>query len=321
MTSKLDVFLTIDVEVWCDGWNDIDARFPAAFRSYVYGPTSQGHYALPHILKVLDTYGLTGVFFVEPLFAARFGIAPLCEIVGLLRDAGQELQLHLHTEWVDEAAEPLLEHVTHKRQHLHQYSLEEQSLLIEHGLALLARAGAHNVNAFRAGSFALNSDTFEALRRNHIQFDSSCNASMPNVNGCVGSAEFDSFEINGVFEYPMTVFRQPGGALRHTQLGACSYAELEYLLWSALESGRRSFLILLHNFELLNQAKNRPDEIVVSRFQRLCSFLDQYRDSFNVRTFDGMEPNTCTMPMKPITSPWWHTGRRVMEQAYRKRYG
>src|SRR4029079_797800 len=107
MPSKLDVFLTVDVEVWCDGWSDIDARFPAAFRSYIYGPTSQGDYALPHILRVLDTYGLAGIFFGEPLFAARFGVQALSEIVGLLRDASQEVQLHLHTEWVDEAAEPL----------------------------------------------------------------------------------------------------------------------------------------------------------------------------------------------------------------------
>jgi hypothetical protein len=177
------------------------------------------------------------------------------------------------------------------------------------------------VNAFRAGSFALNSDTFEALRQNHIQFDSSCNASMSNVNGCVGSAGFDSFEINGVFEYPMTVFRQPGGALRHTQLGACSYAELEYLLWRALEDERRSFLILLHNFELLNQSKDRRDDVVVKRFERLCDFLDRNRSSFEVNTFERIEPKMQFTTSAPLTSSWWNTGVRMFEQAYRKRYG
>jgi len=35
----LDVFFTVDVEVWCDGWNNIDERFPSAFRKYIFGPT------------------------------------------------------------------------------------------------------------------------------------------------------------------------------------------------------------------------------------------------------------------------------------------
>ena len=37
----LDVFLTVDVEVWCDGWDNIDAKFPDAFKRYIYGPTSE----------------------------------------------------------------------------------------------------------------------------------------------------------------------------------------------------------------------------------------------------------------------------------------
>src|SRR5512144_3111402 len=107
----LDVFFTVDVEVWCDGWDDIDRKFPGAFREYVYGPTASGDCGLPLTLRVLGDHGLAGVFFIEPLFASRFGLQPLAEIVGLVRDARQEVQLHLHTEWVDEAREPLLDHV------------------------------------------------------------------------------------------------------------------------------------------------------------------------------------------------------------------
>ena len=69
----MDVFLTVDVEVWCDGWDDIDAKFPDAFQRYIYGPTSRGDYGLPYQLRQLQDHGLTGVFFVEPLFSTRFG--------------------------------------------------------------------------------------------------------------------------------------------------------------------------------------------------------------------------------------------------------
>lgn len=95
----LDVFLTVDVEVWCDGWDDIDAKFPQCFRKYVYGPTAAGDYGLPYQLKLLREHGLTGVFFTEPLFSTRFGRQPLADIVGLLRDGGGQVELHLLPEW------------------------------------------------------------------------------------------------------------------------------------------------------------------------------------------------------------------------------
>nr|MBA2260361.1 polysaccharide deacetylase [Acidobacteriota bacterium] len=78
----LKVFFTVDTEIWCNGWNDLDRKFPDAFRRYVYGPTRQGNYGLPLQLRMLNDHGLTGVFFIEPLFATRFGDEPLREVVG-----------------------------------------------------------------------------------------------------------------------------------------------------------------------------------------------------------------------------------------------
>ena len=94
----LEVFLTIDVEAWCDEWSNLDAQFPAAFQRYVHGPGGQG--GLPTQLQVMNDHGLKSVCFVEPLFAGRFGQAPLAEVVGVVQQAGHEVQLHLHTEWV-----------------------------------------------------------------------------------------------------------------------------------------------------------------------------------------------------------------------------
>ena len=88
----LKVFLTVDVEIWCGGWDALDRNFPEAFRRYIYGPTGSGEYALPYLLALLETHGLDGVFFVEPLFAGCFGAAPLAEVVGLIRDKRQEIQ-------------------------------------------------------------------------------------------------------------------------------------------------------------------------------------------------------------------------------------
>lgn len=318
----LDVFFTVDVEIWCDGWLNIDEKFPNAFRKYIYGPTSKGNYGLPYKLDVLKHHGLTGVFFVEPLFSTRFGDAPLAEIVGLLRESAQEVQLHLHTEWVDESKEPLLEGVHTKRRHLRYFSIKEQATLIAAGTELLKQAGACDINAFRAGSFAFNADTLRALASNRILFDSSYNASLFGLDSGVmpGVVVVDSIECGGVYEYPMTVFKDGTGSLRHAQLTSCSYKEIEGLLWQALETGRSSFVILSHSFELLNRAKDRPDEVVVKRFRRLCSFLDKNRDSFCVRGFQGLKPQVVQRQPVPLVSPIWKTGARMIEQAYRRKY-
>lgn len=318
----LDVFFTVDVEIWCGGWDSLDERFPSAFRQYVYGPTSRGDYGLPYQLNVLNAHGLTGVFFVEPLFSTRFGIEPLAEIVGLLRESAQNIELHLHTEWVDEAIEPLLPDIHGKRQHLRYYSQEEQTTLIALGANLIKQAGGGGINAFRAGSFAFNRDTLRALSANGIAFDSSYNASQFGADSGVmdGVTVVEPVECEGVYEYPMTVFDDGRGALRHAQLTACSYKEMESLLWKALEAGRSSFVILSHNFELLNDAKNRPDDIVVKRFRKLCSFLDRNRDSFRMRGFQGLQPQATQQQPSPLCSPIWRTGGRMLEQVYRRRF-
>lgn len=319
----LDVFITVDVEIWCDGWHDLDARFSGAFERYVHGPTASGPYGLPHLLAVLGDHGLAGNFFVEPLFSARFGAQPLAEIVGLIRQARQEIQLHLHTEWVDESLTPLLGEVRGKRQHLRHFSLDEQTDLIAIGMRLLAQAGVDTLTAFRAGSFGFNRDTLTALASNALFLDASYNAAMSGLGSGVlpGIPVVEPMHCDGVVECPMTVFSDGTGRLRHTQLGACSFPEIEGLLWRALRDRRQAFVLLLHNFELLNQARNSADRVVVQRFRHLCRFLDRNRDSFRVRGFTGTPPRTVLDQPRPLSSPAWKTGGRMLEQLTRRAYG
>jgi hypothetical protein len=217
---------------------------------------------------------------------------------------------------------PLLEEVHSKRQHLRYFSLEEQMVLIASGAKLLKQAGADNLNAFRAGSFGFNRDTLRALAAHGIKFDSSYNATLfgPDSGVMPGTMVVDPIECEGVYEYPMTVFNDGTRSLRHVQLNACSYKEIEGLLWQALEAGRSSFVILSHSFEFLNQAKDRPDDVVVKRFESLCSFLDKNRDSFCMRGFQNLDPRVAPQQAAPLASPTWKTGARIIEQIYRRKY-
>jgi hypothetical protein len=318
----LDVFFTVDVEIWCDGWHDLDTKFPAAFREYVYGQTSQGEFGLRYQCQVLRDHGLRGMFFVEPLFSGRFGIEPLAEVVGLVGEGGQELQLHLHTEWIDEWPEPLLPGVRGKRQFMRDWSRNEQRVLIEEGLRRLELAQASRPGCLRAGSFGYNADTLEALRLAALTVDCSYNATAfgPSSGVAPGTVLHDTHDEHGVCVLPMTVYDTGFGRLRHAQLGACSAAELEGLLWAALEQRRRSFVLLSHNFELLAPSRQQPDPVVVARFRRLCHFLDHNRDCFRVRGLHGLPPPATGPQPSALRSSAWRSMRRIGEQLYRRRF-
>jgi hypothetical protein len=319
----MNVFFTVDVEIWCGGWDSLDENFPEAFQRYVYGPTRQGDFALPFKLQVLNDHGLAAVFFVEPLFSTRFGTGPLEEIIDLIQSAGHEVQLHLHTEWVDEARPPLLPGIQGKRQFLRNFTQNEQTVLIAKGLDLLSAAGVGRLAAFRAGSFGFNADTLQALAKTGIKFDSSYNLCQFGSDSGVSPDCYlhQPTYVNGVFEYPMTVFRDRPGHFRHTQLGACSYSELTSMLWQALNNEWDTFVILSHNFELLNAAKNRPDPVVVRRFVKLCNFLDRHRKSFVTRGFNRLQPVSVIRQPSPLRSNVLRSGLRVVEQMWRRRYG
>ena len=145
----MNVYLTFDIEIWCGGWDKLDERFPASFERYVYGRSSQGAYALPATLDTLDRHALKGIFFVEPLFSARFGAPYLKTIVDLIQSRGHSVQLHLHPEWTDEIQPPPLPGEYGKRQFLSYYSEDEQTSLIGLGKRLLSDAGAANITMFR----------------------------------------------------------------------------------------------------------------------------------------------------------------------------
>jgi len=313
----LKVFLTVDVEIWCDGWEDIDNKFNNAFQRYIYGPTKKGAFGLPYQLKTLNDYGLTGVFFVEPLFSLRFGLDPLAEIVGLITESNQAVELHLHTEWVDEAPQFLPNHIEEKRQYLRNFSLEDQVVLIRKGKELLFQAGAVDIKAFRAGSFGFNSDTLTALGENKIFIDSSYNATKMGLDSGLAPDQIltQSMRHETVHEVPMTVYYDRPGNLRHTQLCACSFSELEGLLWQALEEGREEFVILSHSFELLKRSQTQPDVTVIKRFKKLCEFLDKNRDCFETVSLSDFSSRNQPQP-PPLQSSLWKTGKRYFEQAW-----
>lgn len=61
----MNVYLTFDIEVWCNGWDNLDSVFPGNFERYVFGSSQHGSYALPKTLEILNRHGLKGVFLLS----------------------------------------------------------------------------------------------------------------------------------------------------------------------------------------------------------------------------------------------------------------
>ena len=175
------------------------------------------------------------------------------------------------------ASVPLFE--TSGRFRFRDFTLDEQTRLVETALAELRSCGAEDVRAFRAGSFAANADTLAAVSRLGIDIDSSF-----KLGARVGHGHEIGLDgrvpVEGVREYPLSVFQHWPGRRRHVQLAACSLRELAHVLGSASSNGWDSVVVLSHSAELLNRDRSRPDRIVIRRFERFCRFLSERQSEF-----------------------------------------
>jgi len=312
--------LSFDVEIWCNGWHHLDDSFPGAFERYVYGHSRTQGGALPKTLEILERHGLRAVFFVEPLFAARFGVRYLREIVELIRSRGQQVELHLHSEWADEISPRPLPHITAKRQHLQHLSYADQCTLIGMGLDLLSEAGAPAATAFRAGSFGANADTLRAVEAAGLSFDSSVNASTPiSVPDLRDTIElFQPSFVGNVLCVPLTVFRDGFGRIRPAQVGSCSFEELRQVVDHAVEESWPAIIILSHNFEMLRPDSPKIDPIVLRRFERLCRYIASRPElaTPDGNLLHGIAPPATALPMARTGAG--ATARRMGEQLLRR---
>src|SRR2546426_8662473 len=135
----LNVLITVDTEVWpyTPYWRE--TQLGEEMDCYIWGSTSKGSFGLPYQTALLREHGLRAVFFVESLFACVVGMERLQQIVEILRGSGQEVQLHIHTEWLERMeASPL---GTHFGPNMKDFSAAEQQVLIALGRENLARCG------------------------------------------------------------------------------------------------------------------------------------------------------------------------------------
>ncbi|MCP3734210.1 polysaccharide deacetylase [Sphingomonas sp. RP10(2022)] len=260
------VFLTVDTEF---AWRhhaaglDVETIYARSLEPAGVGLTYQ--------LERLAHHGLKACFFVDPMPALLFGLAPVRRMVETVLAAGQEVQLHLHPNWTgahagDRAA-------SYGRFQMHEYGHEEQLDLLRGAVELLVAAGAPRPIAFRAGGYAANDDTLRALATLGFVYDSSHNGAEP-AESRIGLPPSQIAPVaRHLVEVPVTVIEDAPGIWRTFQLCAMSGAEAAAALDHAAAERHAAVTIVSHGFELANRLGTRANAVHVRRFETLCRLL------------------------------------------------
>ncbi len=285
------------------------------------------------IMRELEACGLKGTFYTEVFGAQYFGIDGLSEVCQALRRRGHDVQLHTH---------PIQRHANYRTRgeapagdNVADYDAGKQAELLSEGIEILGRCGipSNEVVSFRAGNFGANNETWGAMARaglrvssnfNPCYFEKNCkmrsDASAPGL--------FDAGQ--GVWELPISNFREQGGNYRHVQITAVSLAEMKDYLLEARRLGIGEVTVVTHSFEFchidsIEEKLGRINTVNLLRLRGLCRFLRDHSSEFEVETVKNLAARLSSAPPlergRTLEMPRGkrrHRARRLIEQALKR---
>lgn len=264
----VSVLITCDTELSA-GLHQRGVSVADNVRSSIHGEVA-GRFGIGWQMDRMDEHGLTGVFFIDPMPTLVYGRGFLDEIVGSVLERGHEVQLHIHTEWLEWATNSPVG--PRRGRNIGDFDADDQQTLLAYAMETLIAAGAPRPIAFRAGNYGADDRTLAALSRLGLAWDSSFNAAYAG-EACRISLPLDTRDPvrhAGVIELPVGAIHDRPGAVRAAQICALSSRELSAALKHAVAQGQPAFVIVNHSFEMLSRSRRRPHGIAIRRFRELC---------------------------------------------------
>jgi peptidoglycan/xylan/chitin deacetylase (PgdA/CDA1 family) len=320
--DKLRVYITIDTETSMGGaWRN-PAYAPLPVSGPIFGEYKAKYYGIPLIMDILEEFGFRATFFTEVFCGHLIGYDQVEKVLRAIIDRGHDAQLHLHPIY-HFYREALRGGPRREIDLMFQLSESEQHDLIGEGVALFQKLSGVSPRAYRAGCYGGSETTLRVLKSHGIEIDSSYNLAYLNLT-CGFKTPFlnSPVMIEGVREFPVTVFRVPGaGGYKPLEISAVSVAEMLGTLRHLRQIGCRDAVMVLHSFSLLkNQGiryeGRRPDNIVIRRFRKLCAALASLRDEIEVTTLGNVDLPSCALgqpQLAPTVGVMWPMVRKLVQ--------
>lgn len=280
--------------------------------------TPSGEAGIFYQMSVLGEYGLKAIFFVDPMPALVWGTAAIEDIVAPIVEHGHDVQLHMHTEWLELAggASPVRGRTG---TNIKDFTFDEQCALLAYARNVITAAGAQPPIAFRAGNYGASDATLRALAAVGMRYDTSFCPGIPTSPCDISLTPANHAPVHhcGVIEVPIGCIANWGQSLRHAQLTALSAAEMGAAVKHSKAHNVDYFTLVSHSFELLSRDRARINRLVRHRFEALCN---------NLAGMSGMSTGTYAVhppvadsgqhPAKDVILPFnpVRTGLRVVEQ-------
>lgn len=220
--------------------------------------------------EIFNHFQVKATYFTSVFQEWYFQDGEVQKLLGELKDADHDIQLHTHPIWIDPK----------RREHMWMFTLEEQIDLLEKGVSFIEKHTGKAPLAHRAGAYGLNHDTLKALKETNVPLDSSMYYGHSNCK--VQWTKNSVLEKDGLVIYPISCFdrvtKVMGVSVKQkiakTDIDSCSLDELIKVIEKFREEGVRVYDFFLHSYSLLKRdVRGNRFEVCERQVAKLKGFL------------------------------------------------
>lgn len=265
----------------------------------IWGRHARGTAGIREMCAIGDEYNAKHVFFVDICGAYAYR-EEMHEVIRWLDQAGQDVQLHAHPEYLPNEFWP--QHgLTSKPQYMNQYTdAARAEFVLKHFGAEISGITGKDILAFRAGSFRWNACTIKALRAANIALSFNNSMSAYYARQCIYSEPTNAPYrwSNGVVEVPVTERRILPKVGKEEWWARLQFPESSYfrfrpwwgsLLLNVISDAPAFSVFLLHSWSLLYWDENGfgtyQDDRRLENYRKLMKNLSKDYDIITSREF------------------------------------
>jgi peptidoglycan/xylan/chitin deacetylase (PgdA/CDA1 family) len=293
--NPTQICITIDTEFSIAGHIEYPETYLPVADPVVYGTVDGKEESLGFLLETFDRFNITASFFVECANYFYFGDKPMQGVINRLKEARQDIQLHIHPIWLSFNKDPDVG-IFPQHDDCSGQDFDELKRAFSTCIAIFERWVGHKPLAIRTGSLRADENVYRVMRDLGIPMSSNIALGVFQPEEPQLCHESGRHLVHGIMEVPVFTYQDGNFAgkkhRKSLQITSCSWPEMKHLLWKARKSGVENIVVLTHPFEYIKKndfqysklARNRVNQ---TRLQNLCAFIQQHSQDFVAADFSS----------------------------------